>query len=73
MRRIWNPDAQADVDRFKVELEEELPFHYFSQKMMIRKIKSDAVFAEQVMFDELLFRGEGKVHFCQSLLIELMG
>jgi hypothetical protein len=41
--------------------------------MMIRKIKSDAVFAEQVMFDELLFRGEGKVHFSQSLLIELMG
>jgi serine/threonine protein kinase len=22
MRRIWNPDAQADVDRFKAELEE---------------------------------------------------
>lgn len=66
MRRIWNPDAQADVDQFKAELEEELPFHYFSQNMMIRKIKSDPLFAEQVMFDELLFRGEGKVRISRS-------
>lgn len=61
MRRIWSPGAQADVDKFKEELAEDLPFYQFSQNMMIQKIRSDPLFAEQVMFDELLFRGEGKV------------
>ncbi|EEU34084.1 uncharacterized protein NECHADRAFT_85596 [Fusarium vanettenii 77-13-4] len=65
--RTWFLDSlkmviatQDDANSFNAELEDELPVHEFSYRMMIEKIKRDPLFKTQVIFDELLFRDEGR-------------
>ncbi|KAL2671308.1 hypothetical protein Neosp_013888 [[Neocosmospora] mangrovei] len=52
--------TQDDTNSFDAELEDELPVHEFSYRMTIEKIKRDPLFKTQVVFDELLFRDEGR-------------
>ncbi|KAM7192570.1 hypothetical protein V8F20_008779 [Naviculisporaceae sp. PSN 640] len=52
---------KESVEFFDAELEEDLPALDLASRSMVEKIKRDPVFKSQVVFDELLFRGDERV------------
>lgn len=63
LKMCFSEDSQDEIERIRLELDEEkdLPPYAFAERQMIARLRSNPLVATQTTFDELLFRGEGKV------------